>query len=379
MTTVASVEKRTREGKATWLARWRDPDGAQRKRTFARKTDAERFLTGVESRLLDGSYVDPARSQMTLGEWAAPWMAGRAHLKASTLASYRSLLTTRLLPTWGAVPLMRITHSGVVAWMAAMRGEVSASRTRQAYHLLTSMLDDAVRDQRLARNPAAGVDLPRLPMSDRRYLTHDEVSALADAAGQYRLLVLVLAYCGLRWGEAAALKVRRVDLMRGRIEVVEAVANVNGKMIFGPPKSHQRRSVPVPRFLREDLAAHLSGKGLDDLAFTSPEGSVLRVQNFRRRGFDRATASVGLDGLVPHELRHTAASLAIAAGASIKGVQAILGHASATLTLDRYGHLFPDELDSVAERLHVARTHRVVPPVCPDAEIVDLAERRSSL
>lgn len=380
MTTVASVEKRVRDdGKVTWLARYRDPDGAQRKRSFEKRGEADKFLIRVEGRILDGSYIDPARSQMTLGEWAAPWMAGRAHLKPSTLASYTSLLATRVLPRWGTVPLARITHSGVVAWMAAMRGEVSASRTRQAYHLLTSMLDDAVRDQRLARNPAAGVDLPRLPMSDRRYLTHDEVAALAGAAGQYRVLVLVLAYCGLRWGEAAALKVRRVDLMRGRIEVVEAVANVNGKMIFGPPKSHQRRSVPVPRFLRDDLAAHLAGKGLDDLVFTSPEGSVLRVQNFRRRGFDRATASVGLPGLVPHELRHTAASLAIAAGASIKGVQAILGHASATLTLDRYGHLFPDELDAVAERLHVARANPAVPRVCPEAEVVDLAGRRASL
>lgn len=376
---MASVEKRVRNGSTTWLARWREADGSHRKRTFARKTDAERYLTGVAAGLLDGSYVDPVRSRMTVGEWAALWIAGRSHLKPKTRVGYESLLRTRVLPTWATVPLVRVTHAGVVAWVAEMRAEgLSASRVRQAYHLLTSMLDDAVKDTRLPRNPAAGVDLPRLPTTERQYLTHGEVAQLAEAAGQYRLLVLVLAYCGLRWGEAAAVKVRRVDLLRGRVEVVESVVDVNGQMVFGPPKSHQHRSVPVPRFLRDDLAAHLAGKGPDELVFTAPRGAVLRVQNFRRRYFDRATAEIGRDGLVPHELRHTAASLAIAAGASVKGVQAMLGHASATLTLDRYGHLFGDELDAVAERLDAARSEAAVPPARPGREVVNLSERRIS-
>jgi integrase len=107
-------------------------------------------------------------------------------------------------------------------------------------------------------------------------------------------------------------------------------------------------------FLRDDLAAHLAGKAPNELVFTSPEGSVLRLGNFRSRYFDRAAARVGLTGLTPHELRHTAAALAIRSGATVKVVQAMLGHASATLTIDRYGHLYPDELDAVAERLNEA-------------------------
>ncbi len=119
--------------------------------------------------------------------------------------------------------------------------------------------------------------------------------------------------------------------------------DVNGRLVFGPPKTHQHRSVPVPRFLRGDLAEQLAGKQWDDLVFTAPRGAVLRVQNFRRTYFDPAAAEVGMAGLVPHELRHTAASLAIAAGATVKAVQAMLGHASATVTLDHYGHLGHDE------------------------------------
>jgi integrase len=113
--------------------------------------------------------------------------------------------------------------------------------------------------------------------------------------------------------------------------------------------------VPVPRFLGDDLASVLAGKGSDDLVFPSQTGTPLRVQNFRRSQFDRAAAAAGLEGLVPHELRHTAASLAIASGASVKGVQSMLGHASAAMTLDRYGHLFGGELDAVADRMDAAR------------------------
>ena len=358
--TRAEPKKRVHNGKVTWQARWRDPAGVQRKKSFARKTDADRHLTTVHASLVDGCYIDAQRSRITLEAWAGPWMAGRVHLKPKTLASYESLLRAQVLPVWGATRLGRVTHAGVVAWVASMRqAGLSASRTRQAYHLLTSMLDDAVKDNRLPRNPAAGVDLPRLPTVERRYLTHAQVAALAHAAAPYQTLVRVLAYTGLRWGEAAALRVRRVDLLRGRLDVVEAVADVNGRMVFGTPKSHQSRSAPVPRFLRDDLAVQLAGKGPDDLVFTAPRGAVLRVQNFRRRCFNAAAAEVGLAGLIPHELRHTAASLAVAAGANVKSVQRMLGHASAAMTLDVYGGLFGDDLDAVAERLDEAARPRV--------------------
>lgn len=375
---MASVEKRVRDGRTTWLVRWRDAAGKSKKKSFAKESEAKRYRTTVESSVLAGSYVDPARSRVTVGQWAEQWMATRAHLKPKTLSSYRSLLRTRVLPTWATVPLSKVAYSDVVAWVAGMRAEgLSASRIRQSYHLLTSMLDDAVKDGRLPRNPAAGVDLPRLPSSERRYLTHEQVDALADAAGPYRVLVLVLAYCGLRWGEVAALKVRRVDLMRGRIAVVEAVADVDGDLVVGTPKSHQQRSVSVPRFLRDDLAEHMAGKGPDDLVFTSPRGDMLRVQNFRRGYFDRAAVEAGVEGLVPHELRHTAASLAVSAGANVKAVQRMLGHASAAMTLDVYADLFDDELDAVAERLDAARAPRV-PRACPEPAVVDLDERRAS-
>lgn len=118
--------------------------------------------------------------------------------------------------------------------------------------------------------------------------------------------------------------------------------------------------MPIPRFLIKDLAAHVRGKSRDDLVFAGVRsGTELRAAVFRRAGFDKAAEAIGVPGLHPHELRHTAASLAIASGANVKVVQQMLGHKSATVTLDQYGHLFGDDLDTVADRVDVqARTAR---------------------
>ncbi len=159
---------------------------------------------------------------------------------------------------------------------------------------------------------------------------------------------MVLGFCGLRWGEMAALRVKRVDLLRRRITVAESVTEVRGHLTWGTPKSHQSRSVTVPRFLAKLLGEIVAGKGSDDLVFTTMTGRPLRNLNWRRDVFDPAAADVGLEGLTPHEQRHTAASLAVSAGANVKAVQRMLGHASAAMTLDVYSGLFDADLDSVA-------------------------------
>ena len=118
--------------------------------------------------------------------------------------------------------------------------------------------------------------------------------------------------------------------------------------------------MPLPRFLVADLVPLIEGKGPDDLVFTAPRGGVLRGRNFRREVFDPAVRRVGPPGFHPHELRHTAASLAIASGADVKVVQQMLGHKTATLTLDLYGHLFPDRLYDLADRMdEAACVHQV--------------------
>jgi integrase len=147
--------------------------------------------------------------------------------------------------------------------------------------------------------------------------------------------------------------------MRRRLDIAEAVTEVRGHLTWGTPKGHQQGSVPIPRFLADDLVPHLAGKSPEDLVFTTRKGAVLRNLNFRRDVFDRAARAAGLDGLTPHELRHTAASLAVSAGANVKAVQRMLGHASAAVTLDVYSGLFDDDLDAVADRMDEAFTRNL--------------------
>jgi len=292
-----------------------------------------------------------------VGELADVWLAGKINLKPTSRARYADVLKTHVLPRWGNVALIRVTHGDVQAWLSELsdRGLAGAS-VRKAQGVLSGILGLAVRDRRLAVNPALGVALPPMQERRRRYLTAEQLEALADAAGPGRVAVLVLGYCGLRWSELAALRVRHFDLLRRRVLVEEAVTEVDGsRLVWGTPKTHGRRSVPLPRFLVDELARTVVTRAADELAFPSPQGAVLRNRNARSAWFDAAARAIGEPGLTPHELRHTAASLAIKAGANVKAVQRMLGHASAAMTLDRYADLFDDDLDDVADRLDALR------------------------
>ncbi|MEO7629335.1 MAG: site-specific integrase, partial [Nocardioides sp.] len=166
----------------------------------------------------------------------------------------------------------------------------------------------------------------------------------------YRQVVLFLAYTGVRFGEMAALRVGRIDLRRNRAVIAESVTPVQGLgLVWGTTKTHQRREVPIPRFLAIEMVEYVRDRRVDDLVFAGiRNGQPLRVSTFRT-AFGAASRAIGVPGLHPHELRHTAASLAIASGADVKVVQQMLGHSSATMTLDTYGHLFDDRLDEVGE------------------------------
>ncbi len=370
---MASIEKRVRNGRKTWRAHYRTPAGGQRSKSFGRKVDAERFLAGVENSKVIGSYVDPMLARVTVGAWAQRWLDGQEHLKPTTRSRYEGIVRKHIHPTWDRVTLANVSHGDVQAWVTDLSKLHSPATVHKIHRVLSLVLDMAVKDGRLARNVARGVHLPRAHRNEHRYLTHDQVEDLAHATGYpadpskhsgldtrtnetYRLVVLFLAYTGVRFGEMAALRVARLDLRRQRATIVESVTPVQGMgLVWGTPKTHQRREVPIPRFLAAELAEHVRGRSPDDLVFAGiRNGQPLRVSTFRT-AFTRAACAIGVPDLHPHQLRHTAASLAIAAGADVKVVQQMLGHASATMTLDTYGHLFDDRLDEVGDAMDRAR------------------------
>ncbi|GAA1755483.1 tyrosine-type recombinase/integrase [Streptomonospora arabica] len=374
----AKAKAAKRNPPARWWVRYYDPAGRLKSGgTFAKKVDAESRQTDLQNSLSVGTYRDPAAGKVTLGEIAEKWLGARTDIKRSTWWKYRSLLDAHVLPRWGDLPLTAIQNEDVAVWVAALQkprdeggSNLGASQTRRAHGVLSMVLDWCV-PRRLTMNPARGVPLPKSSEAEHVYLDYVQVEALAEAAASLRTkygqvpasahvnrpFILLLAYTGLRWNEAAALRAGRVDLVGRRIRVVTAFAEVEGKLIEQAPKTGKSRTVPVPPSLVDELKPLVENRPDDALVFSTNRGAAMRLRNWRNREFDKAIESAGLDriGLTPHKLRHTAASLAIAAGADVKVVQQMLGHATATMTLDRYGHLFPDRLDEVAEAMDAAR------------------------
>lgn len=365
-----------------WQARFRTPDGREHTApsTFARKTDADRWLGEVETDISRGQWINPRLGCETLGEWARHYLAAAVHLKPKTHASYESLLRSTIFPRFEEWPLAAIRPDAVRRWVAELSAKgLSASRVRQSYHLLGSLLAAAVADGVISSSPCTGIKLPRHRPSELRYLSAAQVGRLVEVIRPpYGLFVDVLAYGGLRFGEAAALRRRRCDLVRGRLLVAEALTEVNGRLFFGAPKSHQERTVILPASVLETLTDHLEASVAADgdaLVFTAPSGGPLRYSNFRRRVWDPAVQGLGLCGVTPHQLRHTAATLLIDAGASVKDVQAHLGHADAVVTLNTYSAVIEGRSLEFAWRLEqVRRAHD------PQATVADLrpASRRLS-
>lgn len=367
---MASIKRRADTGR--WRARYRGPDKRERLKDFDRKTDAERWLREQTAKMDRGEWTDPAAGRVTVGEYAAEWLRGKVKIKHSTRVSYESLLREHVLPTWADVPLSGVRHEDVAAWVQRMHSRgLSASRTRQAYIVLNQVLDLAVKARRIPSNPARGAELPSLPSKAERpfrALDEDQVWTVAEAAGAGRLSVLVLAWCGLRFGELAGLRVRDFDVLRRQLDVKVTLSEIGGHLIEGTPKTAASvRRVPVPVWLVEELAPTLDGKGPADRLLTAPGGGPLRIGNWRGRVFDPAVKAAGVarqvtgDMVRPHDLRHTCASLHIKYGTPPKVLSEMLGHASVSITQDRYGHLYPGDAHSYVDRLgEVALQSRAV-------------------
>jgi integrase len=275
---VATIEKRMRNGKTTYRVRYRDPAGAQRSKVFARKADAQRFLNETETAKARGTWTDPALGRVLFRDWLGEWWATTTNLRPKTRDRDELLLRRLALPSFGTMPLAAISQRDVRAWVAELSARGLAPATVQkAYQLLGKVLGAAVDAGMLAQSPCRRVPLPKVEREEMRFLTSAEVATPADAIDRrYRALVLVAAYGGLRIGELAGLRRSRVDLLRGTVTVAEIVVEVRGVLHVGPPKTRaSRRMVGLPRFVAEELAAHLASA--DDLdAFVSPPRRVVR-------------------------------------------------------------------------------------------------------
>ena len=339
-----------------WQARYLDAAGVRHTapRTFPSKVDATRYLAQVEADLLRGSWADPKLGRVTFGEWVEQWRPTTANLRPGTLVLYDYQLRRFLLPSFGSVPLGRLDTMTVRAWLADLHreAEVTPTTIAKAYRLLRRILNVAVEAGYLPRNPCTvkGAGIERA--AEMRHASIPQLHELADAVpARYRALILLAGYGGLRWAELVGLRRHHVDLAGARVQVVEQAAEIAGKIIVSPPKTEAgRRVVTLPRIVVEALAEHLeeyAEPGPDGLVFTTPKGAYLLRSPFNRFVWRPAVQQVGPDGLRVHDLRHTAATLAAAAGATTKELMERMGHASPTVAL-RYQHVMADRQAALA-------------------------------
>ncbi|GAA4711328.1 Phage integrase family protein [Promicromonospora umidemergens] len=464
---MAYTEQRTdSDGRTGYIGRFRVDGRLRSTRRFTAKREALAEARRQEEAGKHAEWVDPATGRVTVAEWFAIWQESRVDRAPRTIEAEHERFRSLVAPAFGGRPLRQVTHEDVARWAATMTspttGETaSPARRRDAARLLVALLDAAVDARRLRTNPARTPSgkvpaLPRAPKTKpHRYLSHEQLRRVADAARsrQARTLVLLTALTGLRWGEVSALTVADVDPLRRRVRVTKAYTRLDdGTLLLGDTKTHARREVPLPGALVAAVAEQAAGRTPADLLFTGTRGGPLRRESFDRSAFRPAVLAAGravrtlrealmlrasglyddgvvaavrrlqsdgglaptgvcdpatwalvitadrarrdgpgapgergtvprmtrgdkvsrtrllaalsgttlgpgaedFDTLTLHDLRHTAASLAISGGATVKAVQRMLGHESPVLTLSTYAGLFEDDLDALGDTMSAA-------------------------
>lgn len=339
-----------------WKARIVDSESTERAKVFEVKKEADAWVREQLAAVHAGVYVDPKRGRITVGDVYEVWSEGQGHLAKKTKQTRTTAWNVHVSPRWASVPIGDVRTPAVRSWVTGMvKDGIGVATIENSFRLLSNIVGAAVEEGRLAKNTCEGVKLPKRLHADRGYLTHGQVLALAANCERDGLVVEFLSYTGLRWGEMAALRVQDFDMLRRRVSVHRNVVEVNG-LDWRTPKTWERRSVRFPADVSERLAAAMEGKPRGDLVFQDLRGGVLRNSNWRSRVFAPALvkcqkSDADMPTITPRDLRHTAASLAVSAGANVLGVQRMLGHKNAAMTLNTYADLFDADLEAVADAL----------------------------
>lgn len=364
---MASIRKREGRPKP-WEAVYRDPDGRQRTKAFARKVDARRFLATVEADVLRGAYVDPQAGKVTFAAFAEEWLAAQT-FDGKTREGVESRLRAHLLPTFGSLELRALKPSTVQGWLGSASRELAPSTVRLLLATLSSILGAAVEDGLIHTNPcrARSVKAPALPDDRVVPWSVEFVEAIIAAIPErYATTAVVGAGCGLRQGETFGLRVADVDFLGQRVHVRQQVKHVRGEgNVTAPPKRGRTREVPLPDSVAQAVAEHLRAfpADRDGLLFTNEAGGPINRGSFNDRVWRPAVRAAGMEPTRDtgfHQLRHHYASVLLEAGVSVRALADYLGHADPGFTLRVYTHLMPaseDRARSAVDTAHSREPH----------------------
>ncbi|SDY84756.1 Site-specific recombinase XerD [Modestobacter sp. DSM 44400] len=345
---MASVEARQtrRSGRdaKVYDVRFRDPDGRQRKRTFGKKGDADRFAATVEADKLRGQYIDHS-DRTTVAEYARAWAAARPH-RPTTARRVSGLIEVHIAGTrLGSRRVAAVRPSEIQAWASDRAQVLAPSTLRSLVSLLRSIYASAVLDRLAPSSPVVRIAFPRYERPRVVPLSVEQVRDLADAMSErHRALVITQAGLGLRIGELLALRVEDVDFLRRAVRIEWQFAP-KARVRSEPKTPRSRRVIPLPQTVADALAGHIATHppGSDGSIFSTQAGTRLTHHRYGSELFGAAVKKAGLPvGTTSHDLRHHYASVLLAAGESVVAIAERLGHENASLVLSTYGHLMPD-------------------------------------
>lgn len=377
-------EYATKKGERRFLARWRDLNGrACEKGGFLTAKAAKDHRMTVSAEKAAGVERDPAAERMKFEEWAKRWWkAKRPTIAPNTQAQYGSMLELHVLPVLGPRRLRAIRKIDVEELVAALSadngGPLGPSGVRTCRTLVGQILQSALENNCISSNPARGVKVPKAPKTRHLALTKEQVHDLAAAVpAEYRALVLLLAYAGLRPGEALALRREDVDEVGRRVFIHASVSEVGGRLERRETtKTDEERRIKVVSIAMAALLEHMSERVLwapEAPLFTTARGGPVRLSTFRNRVFAPAVKAAGLPAeTVPYTLRHTCASWLARQGVHPKKAAAMLGHDPAEF-MSTYAHLFDDDLDAAADALELLED----PPAAPRLGVIELPTHRA--
>src|ERR1035437_633463 len=334
-------------------------------RTFKRRKDADAYANTTEAKKLRGVAIDPRRAQVTFEDYGEKWMESRQDLAQRTVDLYRWLLKRHIEPTFGKAPLANLTPSAVRSWHAALTKK-RPSTAAKAYRLLSSMMNAAVDDEIIGRNPCRVKGGGSENAPERPTASIAEVQALSDAMPDHlKASVLLAAWCQLRLGEVLGLRRKDIDLLRGTLTVSTTRApSMTGKEIVkGPKTAAGKRTLEVPSNVLPALSEHL------DAHVDPAPASFLFDVTGRAHGiaWDKARVSVGRPDLHFHDLRHSGLTWAGATGATVAELMHRAGHSSTAAAL-RYQHATKDRDRALADALAGLASDA---PVVPIARAID--------
>jgi integrase len=356
-----SAGQRYADGKPRWQVRLRRPDGSQYSETFTTRKAAERWERDQLTSQGNGGWVDPAAGRALLAERAESYLTDRPRpLAPRTLELYRNLLDRFILPAFGDAPVGSITTDAVRTWVSRVQSDSSELQSAKAYRLLRAILNVAVSDSVIARNPCVIRGAGQERSGERPLVTAEQIHQLAEAIRPHlRALVLLAGFGGLRRGELLGLQRDDIDLVAGQLTVRRQVIHLrDGTREVTQPKSAAGvRTVSLPPFVVEALTDHIDEWTPDGAAapvFVGERGGRLGPVSLQT-GFTEARRKTGLTQFTFHDLRHAAGTMAAWTGATTKELMARLGHSTQDAAL-RYQHAARTRDAEIAEKLEALRS-----------------------